>query len=459
MRKKLVNNSHLYNNKRIMVEEIKEIIDLPEGFKMTELGPLPEDWKVVKLGEVITYQKGRKPEKLSEEPLSGSLPYLTAEYFRTGQAKLFISEGDNNKNIICEPSDIVLIWDGSNAGDVFTGLRGILASTMVRIRSNASKLDHVFAYFYLKTKSDELNNKTTGSAVPHINRSIFESLPIPLPPLPEQRKIAYVLYTVQKAKEATEKVIQATRELKKSLMHYLFTYGPAPLNEADRIPLKETEIGTIPEYWQVVQLGEVFDVQQGKSLSRKKNLGVRPRPFLRTSNIHWGSIDFSTLDEMDFDEDEEHKYALHPGDLLVCEGGEIGRTALWEGQLSNIYYQNHIHRLRPKIDNVEPRFIMYWMQAAFTLLGLYKGFSNKTTIPNLSRGRLSQLFIPLPPLLEQHKIAKILQVVDRKIEAEIKYKQALESLFKTLLQQLMTGQIRLKDFVEGIENGSITFSI
>ncbi len=225
-----------------------------------------------------------------------------------------------------------------------------------------------------------------------------------------------------------------------------------PTNHSDSMELpagyRLTELGPLPEEWQVVRFGEVFEIMQGKSLSAKRNQGVRPRPFLRTSNVYWGYLDLSKLDVMDFTEDEERKFALQYGDLLVCEGGDVGRTAMWEEQMQRVYFQNHLHRLRARDNSVVPAFVMCWMQTAFTLLNLYSGTSNKTTIPNLSQGRLAALSIPLPPLAEQQQIARILQAVDEKIRAEEARKQALEGLFRSLLHHLMTARVRLpQEFV------------
>jgi len=201
---------------------------------------------------------------------------------------------------------------------------------------------------------------------------------------------------------------------------------------------KMTEVSPLPEEWGVVKLGEIFHIQQGKALSRKKDKGIRPRFFLRTANVFWGHIDLSTLDQMDFSEEEEKKYALKSGDLLVCEGGDVGRTAMWEGQLNGVYYQNHLHRLRAKNNDVETRFVMYWMQTALTLLHIYIGTSNKTTIPNLSKSRLADFKFPLPPLPEQKKIAAVLSAVQEakeKTEAVIK---ATKELKKSLMKYLFT---------------------
>jgi hypothetical protein len=101
---------------------------------------------------------------------------------------------------------------------------------MVRIDPE-KQIERHYLYYFLLTQFDLLNSKTTGTTIPHVNKEVFRNLPIPLPPLPEQRAIAHVLRTVQRAKEATEGVIAALKELKKSLMQHLFTYGPVPVDQ------------------------------------------------------------------------------------------------------------------------------------------------------------------------------------------------------------------------------------
>ncbi|HAA81425.1 MAG TPA: hypothetical protein DCE09_07710 [Thermoanaerobacter sp.] len=432
-----------------MAKEIKHIndtvSDLPESFKMTELGPLPEEWKVVRLGKVVKTTKGKRPKDLLSKFSSKTIPYLTADFFRTGVASKYVSL-EKKDYVEVGKDDIIFIWDGSNAGDVFLGVEGALASTMIKIEPLIN-VDKRFLFFFLKTKFELFNSTTTGTTIPHVNKSIFENLLVPLPPLSEQKAIAYVLQTVQRAKEATEKVIQATQELKKSLMRHLFTYGPVPVDEVDKVQLKETEIGLVPEHWEVVRLGDIFEIQQGKALSPKHRMGKSPFPFLRTANILWGQIDLSVVDEMDFTDEEVQRFKLLPGDLLVCEGGDIGRTAIWRGELSVCCYQNHIHRLRSKNQEIEAEFYMYWMQAAILLFSLYLGQENKTTIPNLSKSRLATFAVPFPSLLEQRAIARVLQAVDKKLQVEKIRKQALEILFQSLLHNLMTGKLRVKDTI------------
>jgi type I restriction enzyme S subunit len=142
---------------------------------------------------------------------------------------------------------------------------------------------------------------------------------------------------------------------------------------------------SLPEGWHLATIADLFDIQQGKALSPKAKEGISPKPFLRTANVLWGHLDLTNVDEMDFSDEEVNRLELKKGDLLVCEGGDIGRTAMWEGQLSICMYQNHIHRLRKKVWDIDPTFFMFWMQSAITQQGLYAGEGNKTTIPNLSK--------------------------------------------------------------------------
>ncbi len=427
--------------------------DIPPGYRMTELGPLPEEWQVVRLGEVLTPVYKKLRETLVEDDKVYRL--LTVRLYAKGITLRSEEKGNRikTKKLYCTKSgDFVFSKiDARNGawGFVTDELEGGLVSGDFPILTlERHKADQSFIELQLAqpTVWEPLRNIAVGTT----NRRRLHTfqllqVAVALPPLAEQRAIAHVLRTVQEAKEATERVIAALKELKRSLMRHLFTYGPVPLDQTEAVELQETEIGPLPTHWRVVRLEEVFDIQQGKALSRKKDKGLRPRPFLRTANVFWGRLDLSNLDQMDFSEEEEKKYALRPGDLLVCEGGDVGRTAIWEGQLKDVYYQNHLHRLRAKSQDVEPRFVMYWMQTAMTLLGLYLGTSNKTTIPNLSRSRLASFAIPLPPLPEQQEIARMLQAVDARIEAEEKKKAALEALFKTLLHHLMTAKVRVPE--------------
>jgi len=199
-----------------------------------------------------------------------------------------------------------------------------------------------------------------------------------------------------------------------------------------------TELGPLPEDWATARLGELFAIKQGKALSPEHRRGISPRPFLRTANVFWGYLNLADIDSMDFTDTEVSQLKLMPNDLLVCEGGDIGRTAIWSGQVDVCLYQNHLHRLRTTRNDVYPLFFMYWMQVAYLLLRLYGGTGNKTTIPNLSQSRLKSFILPLPSLLEQKAIARVLTTIRKTIEAQDKIIAAARELKKSLMHHLFT---------------------
>ena len=135
--------------------------------------------------------------------------------------------------------------------------------------------------------------------------------------------------------------------------------------------------------------------------------------------------DLSSVDEMSLSERDLTAKLLRPGDLLVCEGGEIGRAAIWNGEVEIVSFQNHLHRLRPMVPGVEPRFYVFFLQSAFTQLGIFEGAGNKTTIPNLSRSRLAGLDVPQPPLSEQQAISVVLSRVRGAIKTQDKSRRRL----------------------------------
>ncbi|MDW7776258.1 MAG: restriction endonuclease subunit S [Methanosarcinales archaeon] len=200
----------------------------------------------------------------------------------------------------------------------------------------------------------------------------------------------------------------------------------------------KTEIGIFPNDWNVGRIDDFFEIQQGKQVSKSNRIGENQKQFLRTSNIYWGKIAIEELDYMNFSEDEEAKYQLEKNDLLVCEGGDIGRTAIWNQEVENCYYQNHLHRLRAKTDDIDPLFILQWLEYSFVYGKVYFGRANVTTIPNLSKSRLSELILPHPPLPEQRKIAHVLTKVQKAIEQQDKLIRTTTELKKALMQKLFT---------------------
>lgn len=206
---------------------------------------------------------------------------------------------------------------------------------------------------------------------------------------------------------------------------------------------QQTEIGCFPAEWRVPSFGDVFDIQQGKQVSKSNREGGNQKPFLRTANVFWGALDLADIDYMHFSDADETRLALKPRDLLVCEGGAIGRTAIWQEELEGCFYQNHLHRLRAKEDSdVIPEFAQYWLWYGFEFAKVYGGHGNVTTIPNLSQSRLKQMLLPLPEGSEQRQIARVLTTVQRAIEQQQAIIATTRELKRGLMHKLFTEGLR-----------------
>lgn len=189
--------------------------------------------------------------------------------------------------------------------------------------------------------------------------------------------------------------------------------------------------------WGQAPVGDLFDMQLGKMLSKAAKLGITPHPYLANRNVQWDRVDLSSLEWMDFSAAEQLKYQLLPGDLLVCEGGEVGRTALWRGELDGCFFQKAIHRLRPRDGRIMPEFMLRFMRIA-ALTDLFKDLTSQTSIPHLTQEQLTLLNVPLPPISEQRHIANILNTVDEVIDETKKIINKLQQIKEGLLDKIFT---------------------
>ncbi len=316
----------------------------------------------------------------------------------------------------------------------------IVSTAFCVLRVNPAQADSRFIYYSLLTDEflERVGNLQRGASYPAVTDGDVLGREVLVPPLPEQRAIAAVLAKIQAAVEVQEKIVATLKQLKAATMAKLFREG------LRGEPLKQTEIGEIPESWKVVKVGDLFTVELGKMLSPKSKRGVNPRPYLRNKNVRWGRFDLSEVFQMDFTDDEFEKFRLKPEDILVCEGGEPGRTAVWEGETPDCCYQKALHRLRPRANkHVLSRYYLYWATAAFTIFRTHKPTGTKTTIAHLPKEKLEVLEMALPELPEQERIVEILDDLDNRLLLAETRASTLKSIFSSMLHLLMTGQVRV----------------
>ncbi|MBC7236791.1 MAG: restriction endonuclease subunit S [Chloroflexi bacterium] len=316
---------------------------------------------------------------------------------------------------------------------------------MVRLDPVFSELEKGFLYFFLLLQFEFLNNHTTGSTIPHVNKDLFYSLPIPLPPLPEQRAIAQVLRTVQRAKEATERVIAALKELKKSLMRHLFTYGPVPLGQVDRVPMQETELGPLPAHWRVVRLGQI--VERTPQVDPRRRTGWRFK-YVDVSSIDNDLMAIRRWQEFDSaNAPSRARKLIKTNDVIIATiRPYLKRVTMVPPELDGEICSTAFCVLHAKDDILNPSYLFFAV-INDRFINAISEHQRGSSYPAVTDSDILKEHIPLPPLAEQREIACILQAVDTRIAAEEKRKAALEGLFKTLLHALMTGRRRVSDVI------------
>ena len=184
--------------------------------------------------------------------------------------------------------------------------------------------------------------------------------------------------------------------------------------------------------WERVKLGDVTDSCLGKMLDKRKNKGTY-KPYLANVNVRWGAFDLDNLQEMKFEDDEDERYGIKYGDLIICEGGEPGRCAIWKEQLPNMKIQKALHRLRVN-EEMDYRYVYYWFLLAGKQ-GALKQYYTGATIMHMPGQKLKEVVIDKPPLDVQRKIGDYLEAFDDLIENNQKQIKLLEEAAQRLYKE------------------------
>jgi len=439
--------------------------DIPEGFKMTDLGLLPEGWGVAKFEAVVTdISTGdwgeTNPETDLEQcyvlrgtdfnqALKGSFTNTPIRYLKASSVqKRQLREGD------------ILIELSGGSKDQPTGrIMMISQDTMEKspfplVFSNFVKRLNVktglwpeffwqyWEHLYQNGITRVYEKRTTGIRNFKLN-DFLTSEHITLPPLPEQKVIAGVLSTIQKAIEAQDKIIAAARELKKSLMRHLFTYGPVPVAEAENVLLKETSIGSVPEHWKIMTLGEVAEQLIGGGTPSTGQSEYWDGPIHWTTSRRIEGIHLSSgergITKRGLEESSTH--LIPKNNLLIGTRVGVGKVAINDVDMA---ISQDLTGMFVDKNKYELEFLAYEITSP-RVQNQFINYMRGTTIKGIPREDLKRIPLGIPPLPEQQDIAHILTILDTKIEAGEKRKASLQALFATMLHQLMTGKVRVKD--------------
>lgn len=410
--------------------------DIPDGYKVTELGVLPEEWNTVPFSSCFIKKKGKIPSHIntSDFQITGKYPIIDQSI------NTIAGYTDDETKLFKEPLPVIIFGDHTRIFKFVDFSFAIGAQGTKTFIPNKKLFDPEFLYYNLSNL--EIPNRGYNR-----HSKILSEYSIVQPPIQEQHAIATDLRTVQEAKEKTDEVIAATKTLKAAMMKHLFTYGPVPPEDAERVALKETEIGQVPEEWDVVKLGEVSEFLQ-YGTSKKCDYDVKGYPVLRIPNIVNGIIDSTDLKFLDATIDDFNKIQLKIGDILFVRTNGVrnlvGRCATYQGDPENSLFASYLIRVRLKSDRALPAFVQYYAETPSGrefLSGQASGSADGKF--NINTQTIKSVVLPLPDVTVQKRIVDIISSIDQKLAAEQSRKEALVTLFASLLHDLMTAKVRV----------------
>jgi type I restriction enzyme S subunit len=399
------------------------------------------------IGKYITgYIKGKIPKNLFDSQQTGLLPYLSPDYLRGKTEPEQYCEYKDNA-ILVDNGDVVILWDGSNAGEVLISKRGILASTMTKIEFDEGCLDKKYFGYAFQNLEYILKAKTAGSGIPHADKGIIKRLEFYRPLKNEQIAIANILSKVDEAIASVKNSIAAAERLKKSLMQNLLT-GKMKPDGTFRTPEEfyiDEKFGKVPIGWEVKKLQELsIQITDGEHQTPER--ADEGYYLLSARNIKNGYLSLEDVDYIPETELLRIQKRCNPqvGDILISCSGTIGNVCLVpEGFIGGMVRSAALVKI--KKDMIEPQFAELMLQSYF-LQNQMKVAVASSVQGNIFQGAIRRLRMYYPnDKKERNTIIECLCRFNTKISSKQQQIVILERLKKSLMQNLLTGKVRTKN--------------
>lgn len=381
-------------------------------------------WPLTPLGEILTE---RREVPSSEDIESGRIRIVKKISFDSGRIQLRLDGSTKTGMIQVRPGDLLL--SGINAAKGAIAIYDESAhepiAATIHYGAYIPKRDRVsiqFLWRMLRSRffQDLLLEFVPGGIKTELKAKRFLPVPVPLPPLAEQRRI------VARIKELAAQITE-TRTLRQQAMKETEGITYSLLNQ---FFLK------LQHEMNPMRLDCIGNCRLGKMLNPKAKTGVGLTPYLRNANIQWGYLDLRSVYKMDFKDLERKEFELKAGDILVCEGGDIGKAAIWNDEIPGCCYQKALHRIRCDSDRAIPRFLLYhFFWAAHE--GHWLGLKTQTTIPHLTGIKLKAYPVYVPSLQEQCRIVAELDALQAEVDALKRLQAETTAEFDALLPSIL----------------------
>jgi len=393
-------------------------------------------------------QAGGTPKVSERAYYNGDIPFVKIEDITRSEKYLkntmssITEDGLKNSSAWMVPPKSILFSMYASYGEVAINTIPVATNqAILAIIPNIEKVNIQYLYYSLISKKDSLISHIRETTQKNLNAEIVRNLKVSLPPLPEQQRIATVLATVDEAIAATDAVITRLESLTETLESSLVVRG---VEIAD---LTNSRIGRIPNHWKTATIGMLSKVQGGIQKTKDRIPKSNYYRYLTVAHVQRKRIFLNDPRFFEASKEELEKYRLKIGDILIIEGNgnpdQVGRAALFRGEITDCIYQNHIIRIRVNADLIIPDYAIAFINSShgreqIKLLGM-----SSSGLYTLSTNRIRSIVLPLPPLPEQRRIAAILATVDDRLATERTERDRLVTLKKGLMQVLLTGRVRV----------------
>lgn len=386
----------------------------------------------VQLGTVVTIVGGGTPDRSNPEYWGGSVPWASVKDLKscclTATAETISEEGLRNSATNLIPAGNVIVATRMALGKAAINEVDVAINQDLKAMFCEKGLDPRYLLHFLNAQAENIQAQGKGATVKGITIDVLKELPIPLPPLDEQRRIAAILDKADAIRRKRQESIRLTEEFLRST--FLEMFGDPVTN---------------PRRWAVADLGSIAQIQGGLQVTTKRSGNPLEIPYLRVANVYRDRLDLTEMKTMPVTHAELERVKLAKGDILIVEGHgnpeEIGRSSVWDASINPCIHQNHLIRVRVDSSVADPIFISAYLNSSGGRQQLFSFGKTTSGLNTISTSNVKNTKVLLPPLSMQKMY---LQIVERTKEVLAKANSNIEfsdHLFNSLTHRAFRGEL------------------